>query len=125
MMKALVIDDSGSMRMLLSRILQDMKVEVVTAVDGQDALIKLKEEWPFDFALVDWEMPVMNGMGFVKGARQLHDSDELKLIMVTSVNDIERVVEALGEGADEYIMKPFTKEALDEKLCIVGIDMNL
>jgi two-component system, chemotaxis family, chemotaxis protein CheY len=123
-MKALVIDDSSSMRMLLSRILNDMGVEVCTAVDGQDALSKLKSEGPFVFALVDWEMPVLDGMGFVKGAREDFDHEALKLIMVTSVNDIERVIEALEQGADEYIMKPFTKEALDEKLCLVGIELS-
>jgi two-component system, chemotaxis family, chemotaxis protein CheY len=124
-MRALVIDDSASMRMLLSRILNDFGIDVVQAPDGQEALKKLASEGPFEFALVDWEMPVLNGIGFVEEARKTHPSEDIKLIMVTSVNDIDHVVEALSKGADEYIMKPFSKESLEEKLALVGIDIDV
>jgi two-component system, chemotaxis family, chemotaxis protein CheY len=123
-MKALIIDDSSSMRMLLGRILDEMGVAHAQAEDGRQALEVLEREGPFDFALVDWQMPVMDGIQFVRAARETHGSDTLKLLMVTSVNQIESVVEALEAGVDEYIMKPFTKEALSEKLALLGIELG-
>jgi len=110
---------------LLSRILADLDVDVVQAQDGKIALEKLNSEGPFDFALVDWEMPVLNGIGFVEEARKTFPTEKMKMIMVTSVNDIDHVVEALLKGADEYVMKPFSKESLMEKLAIVGIDLSV
>lgn len=123
-MKALIIDDSGSMRMLLSRILADLGVDSEQAPDGKVALAVLSEKGPFELALVDWQMPVMDGIEFVRAVRREQDSDAIKLVMVTSVNQIERVVEALESGADEYIMKPFTKEALSEKLALLGFELS-
>lgn len=122
-MRALIIDDSSSMRMLLGRILDDMGVAHSQAGDGREGLEVLEREGPFEFGLVDWQMPVMDGIQFVRAARERHDSEAIKLLMVTSVNQIECVVEALEAGADEYIMKPFTKEALTEKLALLGIEL--
>ena len=123
-MKVLIVDDSGSMRMLLSRILSDLGVDSVQAADGRAGLAALDENGPFEIALVDWQMPVMDGIQFVREVRRRLDSDSIKLVMVTSVNQIERVVEALESGADEYIMKPFTKEALSEKLALLGFELG-
>jgi two-component system, chemotaxis family, chemotaxis protein CheY len=121
-MRALIIDDSGSMRLLLERILADLGIDSVQAADGREALAALEASGPFEIALVDWQMPVMDGIEFVRAVRQGNAGGSIKLLMVTSVNQIERVVEALEAGADEYIMKPFTKEALAEKLALLGIE---
>jgi two-component system chemotaxis response regulator CheY len=123
-MRAIIVDDSSSMRMLLGRILDEMGVEHCPAGDGREALDLLESEGPFDFGLVDWQMPVMDGLHFVRAARERYNSDEIKFVMVTSVNQIECVVEALEAGADEYIMKPFTREALTEKLALIGIELS-
>ncbi len=123
-MRALIIDDSASMRMLLGRILDEMGVSYLQAADGKEAFQLIQSAGPFDFALVDWQMPVMDGIQFVRQTRSLLDSEAIKLLMVTSVNQIESVVEALEAGADEYIMKPFTKEALAEKLALLGIEIQ-
>jgi two-component system chemotaxis response regulator CheY len=121
-MKALVIDDSSSMRMLLGRILDELGVGHAQAADGLQALAVLESEGPFDFALVDWQMPVMDGITFVRQVRAQLPREAIRLVMVTSVNQLESIVEALEAGADEYIMKPFTKEALEEKLALLGIE---
>ncbi|MFA7329935.1 MAG: response regulator [Candidatus Delongbacteria bacterium] len=123
-MKALIIDDSSSMRMLLGRILDDLGVQHAQAADGREALQVLEHDGPFDFALVDWQMPVMDGIEFVRAVRELLPREAIQLVMVTSVNQIESIVEALGAGADEYIMKPFTKDALQEKLALLGIELG-
>lgn len=121
-MKALIIDDSSSMRMLLGRILDDLGMSHAQAADGLQALAVLESEGPFDFALVDWQMPVMDGITFVRQVRSQLPREAIQLLMVTSVNQMESIVEALEAGADEYIMKPFTKEALLEKLALLGIE---
>ncbi len=123
-MKALIIDDSSSMRMLLGRILDDLGVQHAQAGDGREALQVLENDGPFDFALVDWQMPVMDGLEFVRAVREHLPREAIQLVMVTSVNQIESIVEALGAGADEYIMKPFTKDALQEKLALLGIELG-
>ena len=123
-MKALIIDDSSSMRLLLGKIMEELGVDTVKAEHGEEALAALEKEGTFDFALVDWQMPVMDGIEFVREARSRPEQAGMMLIMVTSVNQIESVVEALEAGANEYIMKPFTKEALVEKLALLGIDVG-
>jgi two-component system, chemotaxis family, chemotaxis protein CheY len=123
-MRALIVDDSASMRMLLNKLLKDLGIESSQANDGQQALDVLLQGEKFDFALVDWQMPVMDGIEFVKSVRGCDKYNLMKLLMVTSVNQIESIVEALEAGADEYIMKPFTKEALAEKLVLIGIPIS-
>jgi two-component system chemotaxis response regulator CheY len=112
------------MRMLLGRILDDLGVQHAQAGDGREALQVLENDGPFDFALVDWQMPVMDGLEFVRAVREHLPREAIQLVMVTSVNQIESIVEALGAGADEYIMKPFTKDALQEKLALLGIELG-
>ena len=120
-MRALVIDDSKAARMAVSRILQEVGIACEEAENGEQALEKIRNEGPFDMAMVDWNMPVMNGYDFVKEIR--HDSKlaDLKLIMVTTENELSQVVKALSAGANEYIMKPFTDEMILEKLEILGL----
>ena len=94
------------------------------AGDGREALHKLIKNdprEPFDVALVDWEMPVMNGLELVQTVRKNRDFDSLKLMMVTALTSMDRVGQALDAGANDYLMKPVTKEALEEKLQILGM----
>jgi two-component system, chemotaxis family, chemotaxis protein CheY len=123
-MKALIVDDSAAMRMLLGKLLKDIGVYSSQANDGQQGLDILSESGDFDFVLVDWQMPVLDGIEFCKAVRSNEEFGRVKLLMVTSVNQIESIVEALEAGADEYIMKPFTKDALKEKLSLIGISID-
>ena len=120
-MKALVIDDSKSIRMVLVKILEEIGFEIVEAKDGLEALEALKSQGPFDVALVDWNMPEMNGFKFVSEVRKDMDLDNMKLMMVTTETETTQVVRALKAGANEYVMKPFTKEVIIEKLNLMGL----
>lgn len=121
-MRALVIDDSGIMRKMVMKGLNESKLaafEFVEAVDGKDALEKLNAN-EIHIAFVDWNMPNMTGVEFVKEVRVLEKSkgnDPMPLVMVTSEKTMGKVQEALdGAGADGFISKPFTVEELQHKL---------
>jgi len=124
-MKILIIDDSKAMRTFLTALVQELSVDVtIEAVDGRDALDKLIKNdprEPFDIALVDWDMPRMNGLEFIQFVRRNHDYDNLKLMMVTTNNSMEKLTQALEAGANDFLMKPVTKEALAEKFQILGL----
>ena len=119
-MRALVIDDSRSMRSILRRTLKDLGFEVVEAGNGKEALLRLEEESELDLALVDWNMPEMNGLEFVENVRRDSRFDSLPLMMVTTETEMEQMMKALSAGANEYIMKPFTKDVLLDKLVLLG-----
>ena len=120
-MRALVIDDSRAMRMLLKRELVRLGFEeILEAGDGQEGLAVLAEADPVDIALVDWTMPVMDGLSFVKEVRADPAYAKVRIVMVTSENDPAQIFHALLAGADEYATKPITAEALAEKLGLVG-----
>ena len=120
-MKALVVDDSKAMRSILKRILKDLGFEVFEAANGQEGLERLAKVGAPDLALVDWNMPEMNGLEFVRAVRSDPAYNNLRLMMVTTETETERVAAALEAGANEYIMKPFPKDALIEKLTMLGI----
>ena len=120
-MRALVIDDSRAIRLILGQVMKKLGFEVVDAGDGQEALNKLKSDGPFDIALVDWNMPVMNGYDFVVNARKDSQYNDMRLMMVTTETEMSQVVKALEAGANEYVMKPFTKEMIAEKLTLLGL----
>ena len=120
-MKALVVDDSKAMRSILRRILKDLGFEVFEAANGQEGLERLAKAGAPDLALVDWNMPEMNGLEFVRAVRSDPAYNNLRLMMVTTETETERVAAALEAGANEYIMKPFPKDALIEKLAMLGI----
>ncbi len=122
--KALVIDDSRAMRTILSGILAELGYEVVGAEDGGRALGILNAGELFDLALVDWNMPQMTGYDFVCEVRKEPRFANLRLVMVTTETEISRMSEALEAGADEYIMKPFNKEMLLEKLMLLGVEAD-
>ncbi len=120
-MLALIIDDSRAMRTILGSILRDLGFDVVDAGDGKQALERLDENPDIGLALVDWNLPVMSGFEFVRAVRQNPAFTALRLMMVTTETEMERVSQALDAGADEYIMKPFDKDMLKEKLALMGI----
>ncbi|SDY82051.1 two-component system, chemotaxis family, response regulator CheY [Micromonospora pattaloongensis] len=121
-MHAIVIDDSRAMRLILRRILGQLGFDVVEAEDGQAALNVLEgmEQKP-DLALVDWNMPNMNGLEFVTAARDNPQLREMTLVMVTTESEQSQIVRALAAGAHEYVIKPFTSGAMVEKLALLGL----
>ena len=122
-MKALVVDDSRTIRMVLKRSLQTVGFETVfEAGDGREALAKLAEVGGVDLALVDWNMPVMDGLDFVTELRKLKQYDRVRVVMVTTESEESKIGRAIAAGANQYIMKPFTPEKLREKLDILGFE---
>lgn len=123
-MRMLILDDSKAMRGFLAALAGDLCFETVEAEDGRaglDQLIRNDPRKPFDVALVDWDMPRMTGIEFVQLVRRNRDYDDLKLMMVTTNNTMEKIAEALAAGANDFLMKPVTKESLTEKLQILGL----
>ena len=120
-MKALVVDNSRAMRAAMRRLMTELGFEVVEAGDGQQALELLGEQAAeIDVALVDWHMPNVDGLELVRRMQDEKDTFRIRTMMVTAETDIRRVMEALRVGADEYLMKPVTRDALAEKLQILG-----
>ena len=119
---AMVIDDSRAMRAILARMLRALGFDVVEAANGQEALDRLKHlrELPV-VALVDWNMPVMNGLDFVMSVRSREEWRNIALMMVTTESEYSQIVRALAAGAHEYVIKPFTEDAIAEKLALLGI----
>jgi two-component system chemotaxis response regulator CheY len=119
--RALIIDDSKSIRLILTEILLGMGFKVDEASNGCEAMDLLKKE-KVDLALVDWHMPDMDGCEFIQAVRKDNTYRGMRMLMVTTETAIDKVAEALEAGADEYIMKPFTKEILVKKLALLGIN---
>ena len=119
-MCAIVIDDSLAMRGILRRILTGMSFEVIEAKDGQEALSRLAETGRPDLAVVDWNMPNMNGFEFLKAIRADHSFDPMLVVMVTTEVEMHQVASALEAGANEYVMKPFTEDGMRDKLQLLG-----
>ena len=108
--------------MVLSRMLRKMGFDVEEAGDGREAIEVIDAKGPPDLALVDWNMPEMNGYEFVQAVREREDCADLRLVMVTTESESRRIRAVLEAGADEYVMKPFVEEALTEKLALVGFE---
>ena len=121
-MNALVVDDSRAMRQILGRILKGLGFRIIEAGDGREALARLADFSEVDLAMIDWNMPVMNGIDLVRSIRQNSDLARVRIMMVTTESDVERVAEALTAGADEFVMKPFTSDVILEKLQMLGIE---
>jgi two-component system chemotaxis response regulator CheY len=119
--RALIIDDSKAMRSILGRMLRGLDFEVVEAANGREALEQLQGRGKFDIALVDWNMPEMNGFEFIRAVRAEQMYDGVLLMMVTTETEMGNVVRALAAGANEYVMKPFTQDVILEKLRIFGM----
>lgn len=115
--KAMIVDDSRAMRMILRRALTDLGYTACEAGNGQEALNLLAQEGTqLSFMLVDWNMPVMGGLDLVKAVRADSRFCKLPLVMVTTETEINHISQAIEAGANEYVMKPFTKEVLEDKL---------
>jgi two-component system chemotaxis response regulator CheY len=119
-MRALVVEDSTTIRMILCKYLRQLDIEVVEAADGLQALERLNEMGLPDLVLVDWDMPTMNGIEFIRAVRQ-QIQDPLPLIMVTTHSHEDYRSEAVAAGANDYIQKPCTLDALREKLDALGL----
>jgi two-component system chemotaxis response regulator CheY len=120
-MLAMVIDDSRAMRSILKRIVTELGFECVEAADGQDALDKMQIGPVPDLALIDWNMPVKDGLSFVTEVRDNKDWRDVTLMMVTTEGEHAQIVRALAAGAHEYVIKPFTADAIQEKLQLLGL----
>jgi two-component system chemotaxis response regulator CheY len=122
MARALVVDDSKATRMVLSRTLKEFGFAVIEAADGREALTELSqlEEVP-ELILTDWNMPVMNGLEFLRELRKAERFASSAVVMVTTRNDVDQIVEALEAGANEYVMKPFTAEIMGDKLRLLKL----
>ena len=120
-MHVLVIDDSRTTRSILRRMMTDMGFEVYEAASGDEAIEWLSANGSIDVALVDLDMPGMDGVQFLKTVRANPDFKDMRLMMVTTANALESIARALDAGADEYLMKPFTKDSLRDKLRLMGL----
>lgn len=121
-MRALIVDDSKSMRLILGKALKELGFEIQEAGHGQHALERLNAGEEVDLMLVDWNMPVMNGYELVCAVRTNPLLATVRIMMVTTETSMNQVQKALDAGANEYLMKPFTKELLLEKLALLGLN---
>ncbi len=119
-MHCLIVDDSRAMRRILRTIVQRLGFETVEAENGRIGIDRLHETSDVGLALVDWNMPEMNGLEFVEAVRSEDRYRNVKLVMVTSETNPARMVRALMSGADEFAMKPFTEQILVDKLKLIG-----
>jgi two-component system chemotaxis response regulator CheY len=120
-MHALVVEDSKTMRRIVTGMLETLGYEVVQAEHGQAALEILREGYLPDLACIDWTMPVMDGLQFVTAVRAEPAWRSVTLMMMTSQVEQDQIVRALAAGAHEYLMKPFTAAAVREKLALLGL----
>jgi len=120
-MQALVVDDSRAMRAILTRLMTGLGFEVSQAGDGAQALAVLAAGLRPDVALVDWNMPVMDGLTFVRAVRSRQELRDIPLMMVTTESEQGQIVRALAAGAHEYVIKPFSDEVIAGKLALLGL----
>ena len=121
MPRALVVDDSRAMRMILSKTLAESGFAVMQAANGREALEIMDREGPaIGLVLLDWNMPEVTGIEVVEQLRSQKAFNTVRVVMVTTETEIEQMARALEAGADEYVMKPFTREAVEDKLRLIG-----
>ncbi len=120
-MRALVIDDSRTTRTIIGQILREVGLEVAEAANGREGLEQLRLDPDIELVLLDWNMPEMNGLDFLRAVRAQPEYQALRILMVTSEAGREQVMCALGAGANEYIMKPFNRDILVAKLSLLDV----
>jgi len=120
MRSCLIVDDSKVIRKVARHILETLDFAVDEAEDGREALSRCEASMP-DVILLDWNMPVMSGMEFLRALRQAAFAAQPKVVFCTTENDIAHIRAAIDAGADEYVMKPFDRDTLHSKLQIVGV----
>ncbi len=123
-MRAFVIDDSRAARTMVGNMLSQLGFEICAAEHGQDALDKLQEGEPPAAVVVDWNMPVMDGVEFARAFRQIEQYKTTPLLMISSEADPRRVATALLAGIDEYLFKPVDSEMIRERLEIMGLRLE-
>lgn len=120
-MRALIIDDSKALRAIVAKLVKGLGFEVLEAGNGREALEQLKSKGAVDLSLVDWNMPDMNGIEFIQAVRAQDEYNAMKVMVITTQTEIDHITKALESGANEYLMKPFTRDALLVKLQMLGI----
>ncbi len=120
MKSCLIVDDSKVIRMVASKIMNELEFKPIEAADGQEALDACLKALP-DAVLLDWNMPVMSGIEFLRALRKLPGGDQPVVVFCTTENDITHIQEAMEAGANEYIMKPFDSEIIQAKFAQVGL----
>lgn len=120
MKTCLVVDDSRVIRKVACRILNELSFTTEEAENGAEALMVCRRQMP-DVILLDWQMPQMNGVDFLKALRSETRGNHPVVLFCTTENDVSHISEAIGAGADEYIMKPYDRGMLEAKLAEVGL----
>ncbi|GAB5405113.1 MAG: chemotaxis response regulator CheY [Aureliella sp.] len=124
-MKALVIDDSRATRRIICEFMKGLGFDTIEAGNGLEGLAQLKQNGIPDVVLVDWNMPEMNGLDFIKAVRAVPEYTELPMMMVTTETEMERMALAFMAGVNEYVMKPFCADTIREKLELIGVGVNV
>jgi len=122
-MQALIVDDSRAMRRILRKMIEPLGLQIAEAENGIEGLQRLSEHPKTELVFVDWNMPVMNGIDFVKALRANPLNIQTRVLMVTSENTLAAIMLALKAGVDEFVMKPFTSDILLEKLRMIGVSL--
>lgn len=120
-MRALIIDDSKALRAIVGKLVKGLGFEVLEAGNGREGLEQLKSKGTVELSLVDWNMPDMNGIEFIRAVRAQDQYSDMKVMVITTQTEMDHVTQALESGANEYLMKPFTRDALLAKLQMLGI----
>lgn len=120
MKSCLVVDDSRVIRMVARKILEELNFEVIEAEDGKVALEACEKSLP-DAVLLDWNMPVMDGLEFLLALRKMPGNENVRVVFCTTENDLDHIQKAIAAGANEYIMKPFDSEIIQSKFTQVGL----
>jgi len=116
----LIVDDSAVIRKAARRILEGLEMQASEAKDGQEALLSCESSMP-DGILLDWNMPVMDGMEFLAALRNMPGGLKPKVVFCTTENNVSHIARAIQAGADEYIMKPFDKQIVQSKFEEIGL----
>ena len=120
MRTCLIVDDSRVIRKVARRILEDLDFEIAEAADGMEALAWCRAAMP-DAVLLDWNMPVMNGIDFLRALRREPGGEKPIVVFCTTENDMSHIAEAIRSGANEYVMKPFDSDIIESKFSEVGL----
>jgi two-component system chemotaxis response regulator CheY len=120
MKSCLIVDDSKVVRMVARKILEGLNFAIEEADNGQTAMDQCQKRMP-DAILLDWNMPVMSGIDFLRNLRKMSGGQTPVVVFCTTENDIQHIQEAISAGANEYIMKPFDSEIIESKFAQVGL----
>ena len=123
-MKALVLEDSVAMRTIICQFLHELGIDPVEAGTGREGLERIQAMGQVDVVLVDLHMPEMSGEEFLRAARAIPRFRNTPMMVVTTQSELASITASLAAGTDEYLMKPFDRKGLLEKLLILGLDPN-